>query len=396
VLYGEWAQKLDVVMHQNHRAGEKCFVDYAGQTLPIINAQTGEVTELQIFVTALGASNFTYAEAFESQKVKSFIAAHIHAFEYFGGVPEITVPDNLKSGVSKPCFYDPEINPAYQEMSEHYRTVIIPARVRKPRDKAKVENAVQQVERWVLAPLRHQQFFSVAEANVAILERFDWLNNRPFQKLDGTRRSLFEELDKPALQPLPERRYEIAEWKTHVAVNIDHHVEFDTHYYSVPYVLVGKRLEIRATDQTVECLFNGNRVASHVRSFKRHDYSTKNEHRPKSHQRYLQWPPSRLVQWASSIGPATGAVVEHIIKSRPHPEQGYRGALGVLRLSRTYTKARLECACLRAQQIGSPSYQSIKSILKTGFDQQPLPSPPPENPQLSWVHENIRGPDYYQ
>jgi transposase len=282
------------VMHQHHRAGEKLFVDYAGQKIAVIDARTGEVTERPVFVSALGASNYTFAQACEAEDLRSFIDAHVHAFAYIDGVPELTIPDNLKAGVTKPCFYDPEINPTYQEMAEHYGTVVIPARVRKPRDKAKVENAVQQVERWVLAPLRNQQFFSIAEANRAILERLDWLNNRPFQKLDGSRRSLFEELDKPALKPLPTKPYEMAEWKTNVAVNIDYHVEFDARYYSVPYMMVGKRVDIRATRQTVECFCGGRRIASHVRGAKRHGYSTKNEHRPRSHQRYAQWPPSRL------------------------------------------------------------------------------------------------------
>jgi len=396
VLYQEWAKQLDVVMHQHHRAGEKLFVDYAGQTIAVINPNTGKVSEQPVFVAALGASSYTFARACEGQDLRSFIDAHVHTYAYIGGVTEVTVPDNLKAGVTKPCFYDPEINPTYQEMAEHYGTVIIPARVRKPRDKAKVENAVQQVERWVLAPLRNQQFFSVAEANRAILERLDWLNNRPFQKLDGSRRSLFEELDKPALKPLPTTPYEMAEWKTNVAVNIDYHVEFDAHYYSVPYVLVGKRVDIRATRRIVECFCKGRRIASHVRGAKRHGYSTNDEHRPKSHQRYAQWPPSRLVHWGASIGPATGAVITQVLASKPHPEQGYRSALGVLRLGKVYGKERLEKACARAQAIGSSSYQSIKSILKTGFDLQPPELAPQTKPeQLILTHENIRGPNYY-
>jgi transposase len=381
-------------MRQQHRAGEKMFVDYAGQTISLIDPHTGEVSELQVFVAALGASNYTYAEACLGQDMRSWINAHINAYEYFGGVPEITVPDNLKSGVTKPDYYDPDINPTYQELAEHYGSVIIPARVKKPRDKAKVENAVLQVERWVLAPLRDQEFFSLNEINRAIRQRLEWLNNRSFAKLDGSRRSLFEELDKSALKPLPAKPYEMSEWKTKVAVNIDYHVEFERHFYSVPYTLVNNRVDIRATGNSIECFFKGQRVASHLRSRKRYGHSTKNEHRPKSHQEYAKWPPSRLVNWARTIGPATATMVQNILQAKPHPEQGYRSCLGLLRLGDKYSKARLEQACCRALRIKSSNYQSVKSILKTGFDQQPLPPSAPK--QLNLNHENIRGPDYYR
>jgi transposase len=280
-------------------------------------------------------------------------------------------------------------------MAEHYDTTIIPARIRRPKDKAKVENAVQQVERWVLAPLRDQKFFSRAEANRAIWERLEWLNDRPFSKLDGSRRSLWLEIDRPALKPLPAHRFEISQWKIDVGVNIDYHVDFERHYYSVPYQLVGKRVDIRATATVVEAFHNGRRVASHLRSHARGRFTTDPAHRPDSHRRYAQWSPSRLVRWAEKIGPHTAAVVEEVMRRRPHPEQGFRSCLGLIRLADRYSPERLDLACRRAQAIASPSYHSVKSILKNGLDSQPLPprAEPPSTPPLE--HENIRGASYY-
>lgn len=391
--YREWRKQLDVVMRQEHRAGEKLFVDYAGQTMPIVDAQTGEVTKAEVFVAALGASNFTYAEAQQAQTVRCWIAGHIHAYEHFGGIPRLTIPDNVKAGVTKACFYEPDINPTYREMAEHYGTVVLPTRTAKPRDKAKVENAVLQVERWVLAPLRNETFFSLDELNAAIRERLAWLNDRPLSKLDGSRRSLFEELDRPALAPLPSRRYTPSEWKTDVGVNIDYHVEFDRHYYSVPYTLTRKRVDVRATATTVECFHKGKRVASHRRSFRVAGFTTEHAHRPKAHQRYAEWSPSRIVRWANTVGPCTTAVVETIMARRPHPEQGFRACLGVLRLGKRYSNERLERACARAQATGAFSYRSVQSILKIGLDSQPLSQPKQTEPSLD--HGNVRGPSYY-
>ena len=393
-LYRAWRKKIDVVMRQEHRAGEKTFVDWAGQKMPIIDPQTGEVTEVSIFVAALGASNYTYAEAFANETQLAWSSAHMHAFNFFAGVTEIVVPDNPKTSVIKADLYDPELNAAYRELARHYNTTIIPARPKKPKDKAKVENAVQQVERWVLAPLRNQEFFSIGELNRALRERLDWLNNRPFDKLEGTRRSLYLELDKPALKPLPRHPYELAEWKLNVGVNIDHHFDFDQHYYSVHYTLIGKKVDVRATATVVEAYFKGNRVALHQRSFKKGSHSTENSHRPKAHQRYLDWTPSRLINWGRSVGPATAHVVEHVIKSKPHPEQGYRSCLGILRMSKAYGEERLEKAAERAVALRTMNYKSIKSILKSGLDKQPL-TPEPKQAELPLDHENIRGADYY-
>jgi transposase len=381
-------------MRQSYRGGEKLFVDYAGLKAEVVDRETGEVTEHPVFVATLGASSYTYAEAQESEEMRSWVAGHIRAFEYFGGVAEITVPDNLKTGVTKPSYYEPDINPTYQELATHYDTVVIPARVRKPRDKAKVENAVQQVERWLMAPLRKQVFFSLDELNDALGERLEWLNNRPLSKLDGTRRTLYEELDLPALKPLPAHRFEVSTWKPNVGVNIDYHVEFERHYYSVPHQLVGQRVDVRATTTTIECWHRSRRVASHLRSFKRGGFTTDPSHRPKSHQR-TKWPPSRVVSWAARIGPQTEALVREVIKNRPHPEQGYRSSMGILRLSKRYGEDRLELACRRALALHAYSSRSVESMLKTGMEAQPLPGQEPDPPSLPLLHENVRGPDYY-
>ncbi|MDQ6971901.1 MAG: IS21 family transposase [Mariprofundaceae bacterium] len=393
-LYRGWRKTLDVVMRQDHPAGKRLYVDYAGQTMELVDPETGEVSEAQVFVATLGASSYTYAEAQPSQELRHWIAGHIRAFEFFKGCTEITVPDNLKSGVTRACYYEPGINKTYEEMADYYGTVVIPARKRKPRDKAKVENGVLQVERWMLAPLRDQTFFSLGELNRALARQLAWLNDRPLSKLDGTRRSLYEELDRPALLPLPARRFVIPEWKTDVGVNIDYHAEFAHHHYSVPYVLACKRVDIRATATTVELLFKGNRVASHRRSYVRGGYTTAPEHRPKHHQAQ-QWPPSRLIRWATTIGPHTAKVVETILARKKHPEQGHKACLGVMRLGKQNGQQRLERACQRACAVNAFSYQSIKSILKNGLEEQPLPGATHEQLALDLEHDNIRGGGYY-
>lgn len=392
-LYREWRGHLDVVMRQQHRAGDKLFVDYAGMHFNIIDPDTGEVTEMEVFVATLGASNYTFADIYPSQDVRNWARGHIDAFEFFGGSTVVVVPDNLKSGVTKPCLYEPDINRAYAELAQHYGSVVIPARVRKPRDKAKAENAVLQVERWILAPLRNQQFFSAAEAKKAFRQKLDELNDKPFSKLEGSRRSWFEQLDRPALQPLPAARFEHSEWKCDVGVNIDFHVVYDHHYYSVPHPLVKKRVDVRATDTSVEIIFRGNRIASHLRSYVRGTYTTQDGHRPKSHQRYGDWSPERLLRHAETFGPNTAALVQQILESRPHPEQGFRSCQGVLRLAKEYGPERLEMACIRALAVRAHTYGSVKSILKNGLDRQPLTEP--ARPELLVSHDNIRGPGYY-
>lgn len=390
--YRKWTGKLDLVMRQEHRAGEKLFVDYAGQTVEVIDSQTGEVTNAQIFVAVLGASNYTFAEATRSQSLPDWIGSHVRAFTFLGGVPEIVVPDNLRSAVKKSCRYEPDINPTYQDMSTHYNTAVVPARVRKPQDKAKAENGVLVVERWILARLRNRRFFSMAALNQAIGELLSHLNNRPFKKLDGCRKSHFKAIDQPALRPLPLTPYEFAEWKK-VRVNVDYHIEAERHYYSVPYTLVGKQLDIRLTASVVECFHRGERVASHRRNRLQGRHTTVHEHMPTKHRKYAQWTPERFVRWASGIGPHTAELVSAILAQRRHPEQAFRTLFGILRLDKSYP-GRLENASRRALHIGATSYRSVESILKNGLDRHPVPKPPSQSAPVR--HDNIRGAGYYQ
>jgi transposase len=396
-LYRQWLDKLDVCLRQEYRAGEKLFVDYAGQTLPIQDPQTGGTREAYLFVATLGASNYTFAEATLTQDLPSWIQSHVRAFEFFSGVAEILVPDNLKTGVTHPCRYEPDINPTYADLAEHYGTVVIPARVRKARDKAKVESAVLIAERWILAALRNHRFFSLAEVNQAITEKLIDFNDRKFQKLNTTRRELFENLDRPALKPLPEKPYEYADWKK-AKVNIDYHIEVDGHYYSVPYQLVKESVEIRFTSTTIEVLFKNRRVASHPRSYRRGGFTTQKEHMPKAHQKYLEWTPSRIIRWAAQTGPHTEKLITHILESKPHPQQGFRSCLGIIHLGKQYPKERLEAACAYALSIHGFFYKSVQSILKNGLDQKHtlLPKREESTLPLPLPHPNIRGKEYYQ
>jgi transposase len=390
--YRTWQGKLDVVMRQDHRAGEKLFVDYAGQTVPIIDRATGEIREVQIFVAVLGASNYTYAEATWSQSLPDWIGSHVRAFRFLGGVPELVVPDNLRSGVSKAHRYEPDTNPTYQDMASHYGVAVLPARVRKPRDKAKVESGVLVVERWILAALRHRQFFSLLELNATIGELLVKLNNRPFRKMPGCRREHFEQLDRPALQPLPAERYVYAEWKK-ARVHIDYHVAIDGHYYSVPHALIKREVEVRITRNTIECFHRGNRVASHQRSNLKGRHTTVAAHMPESHRQAGEWSPERLIKWAAGTGPATEKLIRSVMASRKHPQQAYRSCLGILRLGKAYGDERLEAACRRALTLGSCRYKSIESILKHRLDAQPLEEQ--QELALPDTHDNIRGPAYY-
>jgi transposase len=391
-LYRQWAGRIDPVMRQEHRAGEKMFVDYAGHTVDVYDLQANQMREAQIFVAVLGASNYTYAEATWSQTLPDWIGSHCRSFAFFGGVPQLVVPDNLKSGVNKACFYEPDINPTYLDMANHYGTAIVPARVKKAKDKAKVEVAVQVVERWVLARLRNQQFFSLSQLNEAIAKLLVELNSRPFQKLPGCRKQLFDTLDRPALNPLPAKPYQYAEWKI-ATVNIDYHIEVERHYYSVPYQLIKNKLDVRITQRTIECFYKNKRVASHIRSYQKGRHTTIKEHMPKSHQKWAQWTPDRFIRWAGKIGPHTAALVETILNSRAHPQQGFRSCLGILRLAKSYGNQRLEAACRRAVSIGGTSYRSVESILKHNLDQKPLPQD--DAAETCIEHINIRGAAYY-
>ena len=392
-LYARWKKTLGLVMRQVHRAGEKVFIDYSGKRPRLVDPHSGEVTEVELFVAVLGASNYTFAEATRSQKLADFVGSTIRAFEYFGAVPEIVVPDQLRSAVSGPDRYEPDINPTYLEMAQHYGVTVIPARPRRPRDKAKVETGVLVAQRWILAALRHRTFFSLAELNDAIAELLERLNVRPFQKLDGCRRSVFEAIDRPAMRSLPPRRYELAEWR-HAKVNVDYCVSFDHRVYSVPYPLVGQAVEIRATVSVVEILHKGVRVASHTRSFGPKGTSMiADEHRPRAHRDYGRWPPERIVAWAASVGPHVGDVAAAIMSRRTHPETGYRACLGLIRLGDRYGRERTDLACARALAIGSPSFKSVAAILKNGLDRAPAVETSARAPI---AHEHLRGASYFQ
>jgi transposase len=394
VRYRRWQGHQDVVMRQEHPAGERAFVDFCGDTVPVTEEATGEVFEAQIFVAVLGASGYLYAEAVRRQDLESWLGVHVRALEFFGGVPRTLVPDNLKAGVTRACWYDPELNPSYLELARHYQTAVLPTRPRHPRDKAAVEVGVQVVERWVLAPLRKRRYFALAQLNADIAEQVAEVNGRPFRGLNISRRDLFVDLERPALRALPERRYEFATWRK-AKVNIDYHVEFDLNYYSVPYRLVHEQVEVRATATTVEIFRNHQRVASHVRSHGRRRFITCPEHRPASHRAHLEWTPSRLLGWAAGISAEVEKVVDTILRTRPHPEQGYRACLGLMRLAKRYDPERLTAACERALALGSPSYRTVESILKTGQDRQPLPDTRPAA-TTPLAHENVRGAEYYR
>ncbi len=392
LLFKAWRKDLDISMRQVHKAGEKLFIDYAGTTLSITDRKTGEIRNAQLFVATLGASNFTYAEVTWSQQTKDFISSNINSFEYFGGTPEILVPDNLKTGVQTPCRYEPVINRTYREMAKHYNCVVIPARSLKPKDKAKVEGAVLIASRWILAALRNRTFFSLEEANEAIWELLEEFNLKKFQKMDGNRKSVFEEIEKESLDNLPGSRFVIAEWKK-VRANIDYHVEIEKSYYSVPYKLRGKKFDARYTDRTVEVFQEGKRIASHQRLHRKGAHITNPDHMPKGHRENLEWSPSRIINWARSIGACTALLITRIMEQREHPEQGFRSCLGIIRLEKKYKKERLENACKRALKLGGISFKSVKSILEKELDYQEVL--PMEN-SVEIEHENIRGSDYYQ
>ena len=390
-LYRSWEQRLSPTMRQLHVAGERTFVDYGGTTLEVVDGTTGEVRECQLFVAVLGASSYTYAEATFSQRLVDWIGSHVRAFAFFGGVTAQTVSDNLRSGVSKACFYEPAINRTYAEMAAHYGTAIVPARPGKPRDKAKVEVAVQVATRWIVAKLRNRRFFSLTELNAAIRELTTQLNARVTRHLGTSRRALFDEVERPALKPLPVEPYVYAEWKQ-CKVALDYHVEVAHHYYSVPHTLLRETVWVRVAAQTVEVFHRGNRVAAHLRASSDRRHTTIREHMPSSHRRYADWTPERIRRQAGEIGRNTAALVEIIMRERPHPEQGFRASVGIIRLAKSYGRERLEAACGRALEIGARSYTSVNSILKSNLDAK-RPAVATDGPSI--MHSNIRGPGYF-
>jgi len=394
--YNRWAKKLSVVMRQAHKAGEKSFVDYCDGIF-LIDRETGELIPTQLFVGCLGASSYTFAEATLTQRLSDWLGSHVRMYEFFDGVTEITVPDNLKSGVNKTCFYEPEINASYSDLSQHYGTAIIPAGVRKPKHKAKVEANVLVAQRWILACLRKQKFFSIEELNDAIRPLLARLNERTMRHLRKSRLELYHELDKPALMPLPVLAYEFAEWKD-VKVNIDYHIEFDEHFYAVHYTHVGRELKARATATVVELFLNGERIASHRRSYLKGKYTTPPEYMPESHRAMVKWPPSRLISWGKSFGPSVGILIEKVLTSVKHPEQRYRSALGIIRLEKKYGAQRLEIASLRALEVSAHSYRFVSDMLKNNMDKLIVQIKPEEQLKLdAWAEKgvNVRGPNYY-
>lgn len=396
--YGRWKRRQGVVMRQAHHAGEKLFSDYSGKKPHWIDPHTGEVQEVELFVAVLGASNYTYAEVTPTQRIADWVGSHTRAVEFFEGVAALVVPDQLKSAVNQPCRYEPEIQRTFQEWAEHYGTVVLPARPRKPRDKAKVEVGVQVAQRWILARMRNQSFFSFHELAARVRELLAELNARVMRRYGKSRRELFEALDRPALRPLPARRYEVSLWSK-VKVNIDYHVEVDHHYYSVHHTLVHEQLEARVAAGTVELYRNGDRIAAHPQSLVRGGFTTEPAHMPKAHQQHLEWTPGRMIRWAQQIGPMTGVLVEAILAERPHPEQGYRSCLGIIRLQKRYGTERLEQACARAHAARARSYKHVDSILRSGLDRLPVSGAPRNEgtpAPAAAVHEHVRGEQYYR
>jgi len=390
--YGTYKKTINPVMRQKHKAGEKSFVDYSGMRLEWISSD-GEIFPVEIFVGCLGASQLIYVEATATQQLHDWLSSHINMFEFFGGVTEIIVPDNLRAGVTKAHRYDPDINANYQHFAEHYGTAIVPARAASPKDKAKAENAVCIVEQQILAPLRHMTFMSIGEINAEIKPRLLVLNHQQFQKMKTSRWQLFEEIDKPALKPLPKERYQYAAWKK-AKINIDYHFVFEDHYYSVPYKYIGKHVEIRATAKTLECFCASERIAVHQRNFKKYCFSTIEEHMPKAHQEQAKFSVDMIKNWANRIGNNTVQFINHMMATRAFPQQAYRACLGVLRLSNKYGEIRLEKACCKALLVGANRYQQVEDFLKNNLEEVPISNnfsfiPLP-------VHDNIRGPNYYQ
>ena len=398
-LYQAWRKGLSLSMRQVHRAGEKMFVDYCGPTVGVVDRATGEVREASIFVAVLGASSYTYAEATFGQGLESWIGSHVRAFEFFNGSSELVVPDNLRSGVTRACRYDPDVNATYHKLAEHYGVAVVPARPYKPRDKAKAEAGVLVVERWVLARLRNRIFFNLAELNAEIARLVAKLNERVMRVVGVSRRELYETVDRPALRPLPAERFELCEWRR-ARVHIDYHVLVADHYYSVPYQLVSREVEVRLAATTVELFAKGVRVAAHPRSFRKGQFTTVPEHMPAGHRAYAAWTPERLVRWATHSGPSVAKMVTAIMQSRAHPQQGFRACLGLLGLEKRFGRDRLEAACARALALGATKLRSVRSILDTELDRQPLPGRDPgssdQPPGPVTDHPNIRGAEYYQ
>jgi transposase len=390
-LYHEWVKKGDPVMRFTHKAGEKMFVDFSGDKAVYQDPVTGKAIEAELFISVLGASSYLFARAVPDQTKESFVDCNMRAFEYYGGCPECVVPDNLKGAVTKACYYDPEINKTFAAMAEHYHIAVLPTRTGKARDKAKVENGVLQAQRRILAALRNMTFFSLTELNKAIYEATEKLNRRPMTLINKSRYDLFTEIEKPVLRPLPSERFVIASWKK-AKVHIDYHVPVEKTYYSVPYTLIGQIVDIRYTSSVVEIYHHNKRVASHMKITKPGAFVTENLHMPHEHRRYLEWTPARIKLWGEKIGPHTRELMDQIMEHKDHPEHGFRGCLGIIRLSKTYSPERVENACKRALELQAYNYKSVKSLLERSLENLT----PTENKNIVSLHANIRGKSYYR
>jgi len=390
-LFNAYRGKLNLSRRQEHKAGEKTFLDFGDSPLVITDRQAKTQTPTKIFVSVWGASNFLYAESSLDEKLATWISLNIHALEYYGCCPRAMVPDNLKSAVSKASRYEPDINPTYAEFAEHYGTVIFPARPYRPKDKSKAENGVTLAKRWILFRLRNQTFYSLSELNQAIRGLLDDFNNRIMKKIKKSRRELFELWDKPHALPLPQRRYEFAEWKK-AKVQFNYHIACDDHNYSVPYTFIHKQVDIKATRNLVEVYYKGNRICCHARGYIAHGYTTLREHMPEKHLKYLEWTPDRILSYAGKYGASVKALVQEIMAQRKYPQQAYKSCMGIIRLENAYSAQRLNLACQRALQYRAYSYRSIVNILDKGLDKQ---MSSPSSPSVSRNHENIRGADYY-
>ncbi len=391
--YLRWAKPLQATMRQAHRAGDKTFIDFSGDGIDVVHPLTGVCEKAVLFVAVLGASNLTYAEPVLHQDLPTWVGCHVRAFDYFGGTTAVWVPDNPKAGVTKASKYDPELNPTYAELARHYEAVVLPARPRRPRDKAKVEAAVLVAERWILAVLRNRTFHTMEELRVAVAELVERINGRAMRRLKKSRRQLFEEIERQALKPLPTRPFDFATW-ARPRVAFDYHVGFDDHFYSVHFSLIGEQLDLRATEATVEIFRRGTRIESYPRSYAKGQYTTRTEHMPQAHRDMVEWTPERIIDWGRRIGPRTADFLAAVMAAKTHPQQGFKRCRGVLALARSYPPERLERACARALHFRTLTYKSVEAILANRRDLEPLPGE--EEPQRALpLHENLRGNRYY-
>ena len=391
--YRSWATKTKAVMHLDHKPGYEMFVDWAGTKMHVIDTETGELLDAHLFVSTIGSSSYPYVEAFPSECLENWITAHVNAFRYYGGVPHLLIPDNLKTGVKKACNYDPELNKTYLELSEHYGCAIVPARSRKPKDKSPVEGTVGDISTWIAAALRHQMFFNFHQLNLAIREKLREFSQKPFQKKDGSRESVFLELDRPALKPLPDKAYEMATWKV-ATISFNYHIEIEKMYYSVPYTYIQKKVDVKISAFTIEVYSNHVRVSSHPRLHgKAGQYSTNPEHMPPNHKEYVQWDSNRFLAWACKIGDNTRELVQQVLASRKVEQQAYKSCFGLLKLADRYTAFRLENACQKALALRSPSYTTVNNILKNGMDKVDAVLSTKNN--IIPIHSHIRGAGYY-